>query len=153
MKRMSFETLTPQPVRDDSGMWHWKDCQWMDGGIGFQKSGIEDHRPDLPDDAKVVLAKMNGAKVWCWAWMEPEEERTLVIVEGDYGEHRYTVRRETDEAVYVRQRTVFNEFLRFNKVERRMEQFLREEMWDVFISNSSLREARIESGGKTIETF
>lgn len=153
MKRMNLEALAPQPTKDDGGMWHWKDCQWMDDGIGFPKSGIEDHRPDLPADARVLLAKMGGAKAWFWAWDEPQEEKTLVVVEGDYGEHRYTVRRETDEAVYIKQRTVFNEFLRFNKTERRMERFLGDGAWDVFISDASLREVYIVAGDKTAETF
>lgn len=43
-------TLEPQPTKDAFGMWHWKDCQWMDGGLGFPQSGIEDHSPYLPGD-------------------------------------------------------------------------------------------------------
>lgn len=40
--RIPFKT---QPVIDESGMWTWKDCQWMEGGLGFPASGIEDHAP------------------------------------------------------------------------------------------------------------
>jgi len=35
--------LSPQPILDEAGMWHWKDCQWMDDGLGFPQSGTEDH--------------------------------------------------------------------------------------------------------------
>lgn len=46
--------LQPQPVKDADGMWHWKDCQWMDGGIGFPESGIEDHCMFHRDDLIVI---------------------------------------------------------------------------------------------------
>lgn len=49
-KTQTRRVMKPQPVLDDSGMWHWKDCQWMDGGLGFPKSGIEDHAPHQPSD-------------------------------------------------------------------------------------------------------
>ena len=32
--------LYVQPMKDETGMWHWRDCQWMDGGLGFPQSGI-----------------------------------------------------------------------------------------------------------------
>ena len=44
-KRMTRRAMKPQPVLDGEGMWHWKDCQWKDGGLGFPKSGIEDYSP------------------------------------------------------------------------------------------------------------
>jgi|GEM_PF-5796855 len=46
--RFAFE---PQPVLklfgEESGAqhWDWKDCNWLDGGIGFPESGIEDYAP------------------------------------------------------------------------------------------------------------
>lgn len=44
-KIMTRRVMKPQPVLDDNGMWCWKDCQWMDGGLGFPDSGIDDHAP------------------------------------------------------------------------------------------------------------
>ena len=44
-KTQTRRVLRPQPVIDADGMWHWKDCQWMDGGIGFPESGVEDYAP------------------------------------------------------------------------------------------------------------
>ena len=39
--------LKPQPILvpfgNETSHWHWKDCQWLDGGIGFPKSGITDY--------------------------------------------------------------------------------------------------------------
>jgi len=41
------QPMDPQPVMektgDFQGMWHFMDCQWMDKGIGFPRSGIKDH--------------------------------------------------------------------------------------------------------------
>ena len=49
-KTQTRRVMKPQPVIDDTAMWHWKDCQWMDGGIGFPQSGIEDYAPYKPGD-------------------------------------------------------------------------------------------------------
>lgn len=49
-KTMTRRVLKPQPVIDSDGMWHWRDCQWMDGGLGFPASGIADHAPYQPGD-------------------------------------------------------------------------------------------------------
>lgn len=46
--------MKPQPMIDERGMWHWKDCQWMDGGLGFPMSGVEDYSPYLPGDLLFV---------------------------------------------------------------------------------------------------
>ena len=40
--------LKPQPtllpfIDGKTSHWHWKDCRWLDGGIGFPKSGLEDY--------------------------------------------------------------------------------------------------------------
>lgn len=49
-KWQTRRVMQPQPVMDESGMWRWKDCQWMDGGLGFPASGIDDYAPYLPGD-------------------------------------------------------------------------------------------------------
>jgi len=49
-KTQTRRVLKPQPVIDAHGMWLWKDCQWMDDGLGFPASGIEDYAPYKPGD-------------------------------------------------------------------------------------------------------
>lgn len=49
-KSATRRVVKPQPVMDESGMWHWKDCQWMNGGIGFPASGIKDYARYQPND-------------------------------------------------------------------------------------------------------
>lgn len=49
-KTQTRRVLKPQPVIDAHGMWLWKDFQWMDGGLGFPASGIEDYAPYKPGD-------------------------------------------------------------------------------------------------------
>ena len=44
-KTVTRRVLKPQPVKDELRICHWKDCHWMEGGIGFPASGIEDHAP------------------------------------------------------------------------------------------------------------
>ncbi|MGI6691178.1 MAG: hypothetical protein ACOX63_10145 [Christensenellales bacterium] len=53
-KTMTRRVMKPQPIMDDGGMWHWKDCQWMDGGLGFPASGIDDYAPYKPGDTMWV---------------------------------------------------------------------------------------------------
>ena len=54
-KTQTRRVMKPQPVLCD-GMWDWKDCQWMDDGIGFPASGIIDHSPyGVPGD-----------RLWVW---------------------------------------------------------------------------------------
>jgi hypothetical protein len=61
-KTMTRRVMKPQPIMDDSGMWHWKDCQWMDGGLGFPASGIDDYAPYKP-----------GSTMWVReTWTTPE---------------------------------------------------------------------------------
>lgn len=47
--------LNPQPKIDNGNMWHWKDCQWMDLGLGLPQSGIEDYCPYHLGDVVGVL--------------------------------------------------------------------------------------------------
>lgn len=47
-KTVTRRPMKPQPIMAAEGMWQWKDCQWMDGGLGFPTSGIEDYAPYLP---------------------------------------------------------------------------------------------------------
>jgi len=49
-KTVTRRAIKPQPVLDAEGMWQWRDCQWMNGGIGFPKTGIEDYAPYKPGD-------------------------------------------------------------------------------------------------------
>ena len=35
--------LVPEPVKDVNNHWHWRDCEWLDNGIGFPASGVDDH--------------------------------------------------------------------------------------------------------------
>ena len=49
-KTETRRALKPQPLSGAGGMWQWKDCQWMDGGLGFPKSGIKDYAPYQPGD-------------------------------------------------------------------------------------------------------
>lgn len=51
--------MEPQPVKDADNMWVWEDCQWMDGGIGFPKSGIEDWAPFQPGRRVAVKEPWN----------------------------------------------------------------------------------------------
>lgn len=49
-KTQTRRMMKPQPELRLGGFWHFKDCQWADGGLGFPKSGIEDYAPYLPGD-------------------------------------------------------------------------------------------------------
>lgn len=49
-KTMTRRVMNPQPIMEDDGMWRWKDCQWMDGSLGFPTSGIDDHARYRPGD-------------------------------------------------------------------------------------------------------
>ena len=53
-KTVTRRVMKPQPVMDADRMWQWKDCQWMDGGLGFPASGIEDYAPYRPGDILYV---------------------------------------------------------------------------------------------------
>lgn len=53
-KTVTRRVVKPQPKKDNDGMWNWKDCHWMDGGIGFPDSGIEDYAPYRPGDILYV---------------------------------------------------------------------------------------------------
>jgi len=69
VQSLDFKTATrrvmnPQPVMDEDGMWLWKDCQWMDGGLGFPQSGIDDHARYQPGD---ILWVRETWSFWpCW---------------------------------------------------------------------------------------
>ena len=58
-KTMTRRIVKPQPMMDGSGMWHWKDCQWMDGGMGFPQSGVKDYAPWHPGDVLWVRETWN----------------------------------------------------------------------------------------------
>lgn len=44
-KTQTRRIMKPYPVLHAGGFWHFRDCQWKDGGLGFPQSGIEDHAP------------------------------------------------------------------------------------------------------------
>ena len=51
--------IKPQPKlktynNPEQKFWIWKDCNWLDGGIGLPSSGIEDHAPYKPGDVLYV---------------------------------------------------------------------------------------------------
>jgi len=52
-KTRTVQVMNPQPTGepcDDSTMWHWKDCSWIEAGLGFPESGIEDYAMCKPGD-------------------------------------------------------------------------------------------------------
>lgn len=49
-KTMTRRAIKPQPEASQDGMCHWKDCQWMDPGLGFPISSIQDYAPFQPGD-------------------------------------------------------------------------------------------------------
>lgn len=59
LKTKTRRVITPQPQMDEYGMWHWKDCRWKDRGLGFPKSGIDDHSIYQPGDILWVR------ETWC----------------------------------------------------------------------------------------
>ena len=74
-KSMVRLVLAPKPIIDVHGMWHWKDCQWMNGGIEFPKSGVDDYAPFHPGDVLWVKETFGG-----------EATPAGVIYKADYNE-------------------------------------------------------------------
>lgn len=66
--------MNPQPTKNVEGMWHWKDCQWMDNEIGFPASGIEDHTP-VEDKTNVKVILCNDT----WFWLVEIEDNERMI--------------------------------------------------------------------------
>lgn len=61
-KTVTRRLMKPQPYSEKSDgplFWHWKDCQWADGGRGFPKSGIKVHAPCKPGDILYVRETWN----------------------------------------------------------------------------------------------
>lgn len=63
-KTMTRRVIKPQPTfepyqNDSFGIpfWVWKDCRWIDGGIGFPESGDRDHAKYQPGDILWVREK------------------------------------------------------------------------------------------------
>lgn len=64
--------MNPQPTKEKDGMWHWKDCQWMDGGLDLLQSGIEDYVPFEKDgilmvkdtDFKLRISDVRMERLW-----------------------------------------------------------------------------------------
>lgn len=56
-KTVTRRLMKPQPYSEKTDgplFWHWKGCQWADGGQGFPKSGIKVHAPYKPGDVLYV---------------------------------------------------------------------------------------------------
>ena len=58
--------IKPQPILtpDESfgiSWWYWKDCQWIDGGLGMPETGIEDYAPFRKNDIIWVRETWNQA--------------------------------------------------------------------------------------------
>jgi hypothetical protein len=54
-KTVTRRVIKPQPTFEPAhdgfpDFWHWKDCQWADGGLGMPESAIEDYAPYKPGD-------------------------------------------------------------------------------------------------------
>lgn len=77
------QELYPQPKMDATGMWKWKDCQWMDSGLGFPPSGIDDYAPlhrmavlqpqpgsltYVVADIRVSQTDVTGSPKWMWVY-------------------------------------------------------------------------------------
>lgn len=62
-KTVTRRLMKPQPqqVSGNPPFWHWKDCQWADGGLGFPESGIKDHVPFKPGDVLYVRETWKNA--------------------------------------------------------------------------------------------
>ena len=63
-KTQTRRIIKPQPMLKlypnfENKSWHWKDCHWLEGGIGFPTSGIEDYSPYKPGDILWVR------ETWC----------------------------------------------------------------------------------------
>jgi len=46
-KSQTRMVMKPQPTLESGkpDFWHWRDCMWANGGLGFPESGIADHAP------------------------------------------------------------------------------------------------------------
>jgi len=51
-KSQTRRVMKPQPTLESGkpDFWHWKDCVWANGGLGFPESGIADHAPHKVGD-------------------------------------------------------------------------------------------------------
>jgi hypothetical protein len=65
-KTMMRRVMKPQPKHEQDGesesdfaFLSWKDCQWMEDGIGFPESGIADHAPYKKGDLLWVRETWN----------------------------------------------------------------------------------------------
>lgn len=70
-KTVTRRLMKPQPYSEKSDgplFWHWKDCQWADGGQGFPKSGIKVHAPCKPGDILYVR------ETWAHGYIETDDK-------------------------------------------------------------------------------
>lgn len=93
-KTKTRRVMQPQPVMDADGMWHWKDCQWMDGGLGFPASGIDDYAPCLPGDILWVRETY-------FCWVLPMGERVYRYRATDPGGNKAPSGPEYDDELVI----------------------------------------------------
>jgi len=63
-KTRTAQVMSPQPIREpcaDSTMWYWKDCCWIEAGLGFPESGIDDYAMCKPGDIVYVRESWSPA--------------------------------------------------------------------------------------------
>lgn len=60
--------MDPQPTKDADGMWHWKECKWLDEETGFSTSGINRYAPYKCNGALNIscmkVTRFRGTWVW-----------------------------------------------------------------------------------------
>lgn len=67
--RKGLDLATLNDVIEEN-FWHWKDCQWLDGGLGFPQSGIDDYAPYQPGD--VLWVRETWAQVSDFVDTDPD---------------------------------------------------------------------------------
>jgi hypothetical protein len=68
--------MKPQPILDTDGFWQWKDCQWLDSGIGMPESGIKDHAPYAVGDRLRVREAWQDVNYLATVWLPRETPGT-----------------------------------------------------------------------------
>ena len=88
-KTQTRRVMKPQPRLEtyrnpERDFWIWEDCNWLDGGLGFPKSGIEDYAPYKPGDILWVREAF---------WVhndDPLDSYKNIIYDADYGDGHKT---------------------------------------------------------------
>ena len=93
-KSQTRRVIKPQPVIDTDKMWRWKDCQWMDGGLGFPESGIEDHSTYKPGNVLWVREKW---RLVDFEHVDGDWNASIQFADGEIGERLHHLKRGADE--------------------------------------------------------